>query len=124
MNGGIIKRDVLSDAVIDRAVAGSFLAYLDVEFGLVGHQPRLASDVLANDPADFLAGHAVDVDSLHLATALNQSQHGVLVAGAALGLRYALLAPDEGLVRLHRVTGPAEVAERADAVIAHRLADA
>src|SRR4051812_29649789 len=84
MDGSILKRDVLALAVIDRAVAGSLLAYLDVMLRLIGHEPRLAGEIRADDPADFLAGHAVDVGGLHLATALNQRQHGVLVSGAAL----------------------------------------
>ena len=124
MYGCILKRDVLTLAVIDRAVAGGFFAYLDVVLCFVGHQPRLSGEVLANDPADFFTGHAVDVDSLHLAAALNQRQHRVLVAGPALGRRNALLAADEGLVSLHGVAGTAEVAERPEAIITHRLADA
>src|SRR3954454_18317655 len=48
MNGGIFKRNILSYAVIDRIMAGKLLAYLGVVFRLIGHQPRLAGDVLAN----------------------------------------------------------------------------
>src|SRR4051794_2104748 len=66
MNGGIFKRHVLTFAVVDRAMASHLLAYLGIVLSLVGHQPRLASDVLANELADFLAGHSADVNGADL----------------------------------------------------------
>jgi hypothetical protein len=124
VNSGILKRDILANAVVDGAVAGSFLANLDIVLCFIGHQPRLVSNALANDPADFLAGHVVDMDSLHLAAALDQRQHGMLVAGAALRGRNTLLAAGEGLIRLHGVAEAPAISEWPEAVVAHRLADA
>src|SRR4051812_18942571 len=58
----VLKRDVLTDAVVDSVVAGKLFAYLGVVLGLVGHQPRLTGDVLADDAADLFAGHCLDVN--------------------------------------------------------------
>src|SRR4051794_41925413 len=83
MNGGIVKRHVLAIAMIGRAMASHLLAYLGIMFRLVGHQPRLASYILANEPADFLAGHSANVNGADLAAALDQREDRVLVVGAA-----------------------------------------
>src|SRR3954447_10984183 len=80
---GILKRDVLTYAVVDGAVTGKFLAYFGVVLGLVGHQPRLASDAFADDAADFLARDRLDVHGADLAAALHEPEDGVLVADAA-----------------------------------------
>src|SRR5690242_14538334 len=106
------------------AVARELFPDLAVVAPVVRHQPRLARHVLAHVLADLLAGHVVDVDAFHLAAALDQRQHRVLVAVAALRRLRSLLPADERLVSLDRVAEAVAAAQRSERAVTHRLADA
>ena len=77
-----VAAGVLLAAVVHRLVRRELGAGLDVQLALVGVQPALAGDVLADDLADRLAIGNGDVEGADVAAALDQRDDGALAAGA------------------------------------------
>ena len=112
----------------DRFVRREATAEADVNPRLVGMQPGLTGDRVNDDRPQSRCRDIRDMMRSRPAAALDQSQHRLFAARAAMnasalaGVFVVLLAANVGFVRLHNFAVAAELAD--DPRLAHALADA
>jgi len=111
---------VLTARMIHNAVTGELMTETRVAVGLIGHDVAFARDVLANDRNNLFLGRVLNMEAAGAAFALNEGQHGVLMAGASADLE-TVLAADVGFVDLD---DRARAAHRSKRAISHSLANA
>src|SRR5215208_7570141 len=93
--GGHVAASVFLAAVLNGFVSGVFLADLAIEKALIGLQPALFRDVLANDLANGFLGRAANMEHADLGSALHKPDDSALGAStatpaASVGLATAL----------------------------------
>jgi len=91
--------DVFLVAVFHGVMAGEVRADFGIDVGFVGHQPRFAGNVGADDRSDLRNRRAVNMETASRAAALDKGKYGVLaVGGVARALGLALKATDVGFI--------------------------
>ena len=133
LHAALEHRIVILDGVGVRVTARPFfgvvihgLMFSDVELAAskvgraVGHEPRFARHVLADDPLRSLFASVFDLERTGFTVALHQGHDDHLVTVAGLGFASAFLSADEGFVGLD---DPTSAAHRLNADNAHGFAD-